>query len=40
MVHFKDNGTKRFDDPEEMGKAIAEFLQKHPRKTVKVEYYI
>ena len=31
---------RRFDDPADMGKAIADFLSKHPAKTVRTEKYV
>ena len=40
MVHFQKSHTKRYDDPEEMGREIAEWIKLHPRRSVKVEMYI
>lgn len=40
MVYFQKSHTKRYDDTSLMGADIAEFLKLHPKRSVKVVYYI
>ncbi len=40
IVHFQKSHSKRYDDPEEMGRDIKQWLSLHPRRKVTVEMYI
>ena len=41
IVYFEGKSMGvRFDDPEEMGFAIVKFLDRNPKKKVRVEKYI
>ena len=40
MVHFEKSHTRRYDDPEEMGRDIKEWLHLHPKLYAKVVLYV
>lgn len=40
IVYFQKSHTRWYGDPEEMGKDIADFLRLHPKRSVKVEFYV